>query len=206
MEIVHVCKPPTSRKTSSGTPVFPHPCLYAGDFNCQHVNWDYRTTSPDGESLDGWVTKSNIALLHNPKDAPSFFSGRWNTGTNPDLAFASKSDGTFVKPNGKSLLAPPTGLLGIFHLRTLPVLMRPTKTSATPSSMQRKNQFHAVVGKTTDHARMRSVRPSTRHSLGHRRVKAVTQLPELLKGEGNAGQRQSMPSILCTQAGWHRMP
>ena len=28
-------------------------------------------------------------MLHNPKDASSFFSGRWNTGTNPDLAFAS---------------------------------------------------------------------------------------------------------------------
>ena len=53
--------------------MFPHPCLYAGDSNCQHVNWDYSITSPDGESLDGWVTKSNIALLHNPKDAPSFF-------------------------------------------------------------------------------------------------------------------------------------
>ena len=41
------------------------------------------------ESLVDWVTKSDLALLHNPKDAPSFFSGRWNTGTNPDLAFAS---------------------------------------------------------------------------------------------------------------------
>ena len=75
---------------TSAIPVFPHPCLYASDFNCQHVNWDNNTTSPDGESLVDWATKSNLALLHNPKDPPSFFSGRWNTCTNPDLAFASK--------------------------------------------------------------------------------------------------------------------
>ena len=62
-------------------------------------------------------------------------------------------------------------------LQTLPVLMRPTMTSATPSSTQRKNQFHAVVGKTTDHVGMRSARPSTRRFFGHRRVKALTQLP-----------------------------
>ena len=30
-----------------------------------------------------------LALLYNAKDAASFYSGRWNTGTNPDLAFAS---------------------------------------------------------------------------------------------------------------------
>ena len=86
----YVYKPPTSRMIPSAIPVFPHPCLYAGVFNYQHVDWGYSFTSPDGESLADWATKSNLALLHNPKDAPSFFSGRWNTGTNPDLAFASK--------------------------------------------------------------------------------------------------------------------
>ena len=28
--------------------------------------------------------------MHNPKNAGSFFSGCWNTGTNPDMTFASK--------------------------------------------------------------------------------------------------------------------
>ena len=91
------------------------------------------------------------------------------------------------------------------------MLMRPTKTSATPSSMQRKNQFHSVVEKNTGHAGMRSARPSIRYFLGHRRVKAVTQLPlpclpDSIKGEGNAGQRQSIPSTLRTLVGWHGMP
>ena len=34
-------------------------------------------------------------LLYNAKEAASFYSGRWNTGTNPDLAFAS------VGPNSR---------------------------------------------------------------------------------------------------------
>ena len=38
----------------------------------------------------GWLASINcLALLYNAKDAASFYSGRWNTGTNPDLAFAS---------------------------------------------------------------------------------------------------------------------
>ena len=32
-------------------PVFPHPCLYAGDFNCRHADWGYDDNSPDGEKL-----------------------------------------------------------------------------------------------------------------------------------------------------------
>ena len=90
VKIVNVYKPPTSRMIPSAIPAFSHLCLYTGDFNCQHVDWGYSTTSPYGESLVDWATKSNLALSHSPKGAPSFFSGRWNTSTNPDLAFASK--------------------------------------------------------------------------------------------------------------------
>ena len=46
------------------------------------------TTSPDGKSLDSWATSNNLGLLYNPKETASFFSRRWNVGTNPDLAFA----------------------------------------------------------------------------------------------------------------------
>ena len=225
------------------------PVSTQGDFNCQHVDWGYSTTSPDGESLVDGATKSNLVcciilktLLASPhagtpvpthtwpSRAMVTFAGNWtdvswksSLGLNighrwlgaPKRLFHNQvsptSDGTFGKPDGKSTCVLPTGLLGTFHLRTLPALMKPTKTSATPSSTQRKNQFHAVVGKTTDHAGMRSARPSTRHFFGHRRVKALTQLPlpclpDLIKGEGNAGQRQSMPSTLRTPADWHGMP
>ena len=49
----------------------------------------YNTTSPDGESLDSWATSDNFGLLYNPKETASFFSRRWNVGTNPGLDFAS---------------------------------------------------------------------------------------------------------------------
>ena len=32
----------------------------------------------------------DLSLLNKPEYAPSFFSGRWNTGSNPGLAFASE--------------------------------------------------------------------------------------------------------------------
>ena len=69
--------------------MFPHRCLYVGDFNCLHADWGYNDNSPDGECLAGWASVNCLSLLYNAKDAASFYSGRWNTGTNPDLAFAS---------------------------------------------------------------------------------------------------------------------
>ena len=88
-KIVNVYKPPPTRLQTSDLPVLPHPCLYAGDFNSPHVHWGYNTCSTDGEFLAAWATNNNLALLYNAKDVATFHSGRWNTGTNPDLAFAS---------------------------------------------------------------------------------------------------------------------
>ena len=94
-KIVNVYKPPPTRLRTLYLPVFPHPCLYAGDFNCRHADWGYNDNSPDGECLAGSATINCLALLYNVKDVASFYSGRWNTGTNPDLAFAS------VGPNSR---------------------------------------------------------------------------------------------------------
>ena len=88
-KIVNVYKPPPTRLRSLDLPVYPHPCLYAGDFNCRHADWGYDDNSPDGKCLAGWASINCLALLYNAKDAASFHSGRWNTGTNPDLAFVS---------------------------------------------------------------------------------------------------------------------
>ena len=78
-KIVIVYKSPPIHLQISDFPVFSQPCLYAGNFNCPQVDWVYDTNSADGECLVGWA---NLALLHNPKDAASFHSGRWNTSTN----------------------------------------------------------------------------------------------------------------------------
>ena len=94
-KIVNVYKPPPTLLRTLDLPVFPHPCLYAGDFNCRHADWGYDDNSPDGECLAGWASINCLALLYNAKDAASFYFGRWNTDTNPDLAFAS------VGPNSR---------------------------------------------------------------------------------------------------------
>ena len=56
---------------------------------CEHVDWSYNANSADGKCLVGWENTNNLALLHNQKDAASFYTGRWHAGTNPDLAFVS---------------------------------------------------------------------------------------------------------------------
>ena len=92
-KIVNVYKPPPTRLRTLDLSVFPHLCPYAGDFNYRYADWGYDNNSPDG--LADRVCINCLALLYNAKDAASFYSGRWNTGTNPDLAFAS------VGPNSR---------------------------------------------------------------------------------------------------------
>ena len=82
-------KLPSSHLLTTSLPVFPLLCVYAGDFNCQHVQRRYKANTSNRECLVEWITNNNLMLLHNPKGAASFTSGCWNTGTDPDLAFAS---------------------------------------------------------------------------------------------------------------------
>ena len=55
-KIVNIYKPPPTRLRTLDLPVFPHPCLYAGDFNCRHADWGYDDNSPEVSAwLDGQV-------------------------------------------------------------------------------------------------------------------------------------------------------
>ena len=72
-KIVNVYKSPT-RLRFLDLPVFPHPCLYAGDFNCCHADWGYDNNSPDGGGSAGWASINNLALLHMPRTPPVFTS------------------------------------------------------------------------------------------------------------------------------------
>ena len=71
-KIVNVYKPPPTRLRSLDLPVFPHPCLYAGDFNCRHVDWGYDDNSPDGET---WLAGKVLIVLPSyimPRTLPVF--------------------------------------------------------------------------------------------------------------------------------------
>ena len=88
-KIVNINKYSPTPPRDLDLPVFPHPCLYAGDLYCRHVDCDYNNNSPHVNCLVGWTNINGLALLCNVKDATSFYSGSWNTDNNPDLAFAS---------------------------------------------------------------------------------------------------------------------
>ena len=126
-KIVNVYKPPPTRLRTLDLPVFPHPCLYAGNFNYRHADWNYDDNSPDDECLAGWASINCLAFLYNAKDAASFYSGCWNTGTNPDLAFAS------VGPNSR---LPDRHVFKKFpRLQHRPSLITPPRFAMTVSSM-----------------------------------------------------------------------
>ena len=82
-------QPPDSQLTPTVISLFQHPCFYSGDFNCWDTDWGYDSISSDRKCLANWSAQDNLVLLHNPKDALSFFSDCWHTGNNPDVAFES---------------------------------------------------------------------------------------------------------------------
>ena len=88
-KIFNVYKPPPTRLRSLDLQVLLNPCLYASNFDRWHIDWDYDNNSSEDECSAGWASVNSLALLYNAKEATSFSSGGWNTGTNPDLAFAS---------------------------------------------------------------------------------------------------------------------
>ena len=71
-KIINVYKPPPLRNTPTDIPTFPHRSQHAGDFNRQHVNCGYNTTSPDGENLSSKTAAIHLELLHKPKGVASF--------------------------------------------------------------------------------------------------------------------------------------
>ena len=87
--VINVYKPPVRVLKKSDIPIFPPPCIYAGNFNCHSTAWGYQANSPNGSALEDWASIADVTLLHDPHQSDSFRSGRWNTTSNPDLAFAN---------------------------------------------------------------------------------------------------------------------
>ena len=133
--IVNAYKPPPTRLQASDLPVFPHPVVYAGDFNCLRVNWSYRTSSADGECLVAWASLNGLVPLNDQKDVASFHSGRWNTGTNPDLAFVSVGPDSRV-PNRRILETFPRSQ------RRPSLIVSPRLALPVPSKLVERWNFH----------------------------------------------------------------
>ncbi|KAL8604433.1 hypothetical protein ACOMHN_042262 [Nucella lapillus] len=65
-------------------------CLVVGDFNSHSTCWGYSENDRRGYEVEDWQIESNLLLLNDPEDPPTFFSRRWLTTTTPDLAFATE--------------------------------------------------------------------------------------------------------------------
>lgn len=62
-----------------------------GDFNSHSSSWGYTETNHNGEAVEIWAQGEDMALIHDNKLPPSFNSGCWKKGYNPDLIFVSES-------------------------------------------------------------------------------------------------------------------
>ncbi|KAL4100995.1 hypothetical protein QTP88_021016 [Uroleucon formosanum] len=67
------------------------PNIVIGDFNSHSSSWGYKETNNDGEAVEIWAQGEDMVLIHDSKLPPSFNSGRWKKGYNPDLIFVSDS-------------------------------------------------------------------------------------------------------------------
>ena len=148
-KIVNAYKSPPTRLRTLDLPVFPHPCLYAGNFNCRHADGGYDDNSPDGEWLAGWASINCLALLYNAKKTASFYSGRWNTGTNPDLAFASLGPNTVTYRIDVSLTSSPGHNIDLRLLHHQGLLWRRQACllSDGTSARPKRSQYIALTNK-----------------------------------------------------------
>ena len=94
IQVVNLYHPPSSALDTSRLPTVSTHFIIAGDFNCRHESWGYPDSNIDGENLAAWCAINSLYTLFDPKQPASFHSGRWNRGTNPDIAFCTKINGT----------------------------------------------------------------------------------------------------------------
>ena len=60
--VVNVYKPPPSELSATSLPSVPAPAIYAGDFNCQHTDWGYNHTTPNGVERMGLQHRCSAAV------------------------------------------------------------------------------------------------------------------------------------------------
>ena len=59
-KIVNVYKPPPTRLRTLDLPMYTHPCLYVGDFNCRHADWGTTITI---QTVSAWLAGQVLIVL-----------------------------------------------------------------------------------------------------------------------------------------------
>ncbi|KAK3760362.1 hypothetical protein RRG08_030623 [Elysia crispata] len=81
--------PPTKEHILHAMSISEH-CMVVGDFNSHSPSWGYTVQDARGEEVEDWQTNSNLLLLNDAEDPPTYYSRSWLTTSTPDLAFATE--------------------------------------------------------------------------------------------------------------------
>ena len=66
-------------------------CIVLGDLNSHSTTWGYEENDKRGDEVEDWQIETDLLLLNDPEDPPTYFSRRWLTTTTPDIAFATNN-------------------------------------------------------------------------------------------------------------------
>ena len=88
-QIINIHHPPAAELDALQLPDTKPTRTISGDFNCRHEFWGYLNSDMNGVRLANWYSLNNLNL-NDPKQSPTFFSGRWKRGTNPDLTLSQR--------------------------------------------------------------------------------------------------------------------
>ena len=81
--------PPTKEHILHAMSISEH-CMVVGDFNSHSPSWGYTVQDARGEEVEDWQTNSNLLLLNDAEDPPTYYSRSWLITSTPDLAFATE--------------------------------------------------------------------------------------------------------------------
>ena len=87
--IFNVYCPPGRELSLETMELLDNKCMVTGDFNSHSEAWGYESADARGEEVEDWQVENSLTLLNDPEDTPTCFTGRWNSNTTPDLAFAT---------------------------------------------------------------------------------------------------------------------
>ena len=101
LSVTSIYKPPGTRFSFREPETFNYQQINVviGDFNSHSTSWGYSETNDDGILVEEWAEAHQLNLIHDAKLPPSFNSGRWRRGYNPDLAFTSERISALSKKN-----------------------------------------------------------------------------------------------------------
>ena len=91
MRIYNVYSPQDKQLCLQTLDITGEDCLVIGDLNSHSTSWGYEENDRRGDEVEDWQIETDLLLLNDPEDPPTYFSRRWLTTTSPDIAFATKN-------------------------------------------------------------------------------------------------------------------